>query len=261
MNQKTLHRTARIAAITGLAVYLIGCGTLAAQDLVDPPEDQSTTLGGTVTFSAEPRQGGLLYQWLRQWPDRYDVLEGQNSSSLTLTNVSLGDVGFYVCEVIQGDQLQVTRAAALYVSVSVGTSPVVSKTQTLLTQTTSSLVQPLSGDLGGLVTIYSPPVTSSGNQGNNCPGSYVGFVNYTKKISQGWGWAPSANTSIHVASDTTRTDTKISYFGMYADVGCDQTAVGVPHPTISPAYRFTIYFPNNMPSTNAYPITLTGFAP
>jgi hypothetical protein len=50
----------------------------------------------------------------------------------------------------------------------------------------------------------------------------------------------------------------IGYMGKFSDTGCNQTTVIIPNPLFSPSYRFTIYFPNNVPTTN-YPIVLTGF--
>jgi len=89
---------------------------------------------------------------------------------------------------------------------------------------------------------------------------YAGYVNYIKTISQGWGWAPTTNTTLHTATDANRLDTKVQYVGKFGDAGCSQTIVTVPHPTYTPKYRFTIYFPNNVP-TNSYAITLVGFDP
>jgi hypothetical protein len=49
--------------------------------------------------------------------------------------------------------------------------------------------------------------------------------------------------------------------GNYGDPGCNTNSVAVSNP-ISPAYRFTIYFPTNtVVPTNLYPITLDGFDP
>jgi len=55
-----------------------------------------------------------------------------------------------------------------------------------------------------------------------------------------------------------RGTTKISYWGKYGDGGCNQTTVTIPNPPPSPSYRFTIFFPNNVPATNC-PISLSGF--
>ena len=57
------------------------------------------------------------------------------------------------------------------------------------------------------------------------------------------------------------TDTKVEYLGKLGDRGCSQTTVQTPDPPVSLKYRFTIYFPSELPATNAYPITLVGFNP
>jgi hypothetical protein len=114
---------------------------------------------------------------------------------------------------------------------------------------------------GGVITVYGAPVYSSGGSGT-CPGKYAGYVNYTKTAADGWGWAPSTNTTVHTATDTNRADTKLQYVGNYGDNGCAQTTVTVQNPPMSPVYRFSIYFPTGTAvPTNAYPITLSGFDP
>ena len=113
---------------------------------------------------------------------------------------------------------------------------------------------------GGPIVVFGGPKASNGTQGT-CPGKYAGYINYTKTISQGWGWVPSTNTTTFTASDGGgRTDTTITYMGISYDSGCNQTSVTIPNPPYSPSYRFTIYFPKNVPTTN-YPIVLTGFNP
>lgn len=108
----------------------------------------------------------------------------------------------------------------------------------------------------GPVTVYAMPVASSGTNGL-CPGGYVGYVAYMKTNSA-WGWAPT--NTVHTATDTNRTDTKVEFNGRLKDSGCNQTTVTVPNPCPSTKYRFTIYFTNDVP-TNDYPIELEGFAP
>jgi hypothetical protein len=145
------------------------------------------------------------------------------------------DAGSYSCDVsLNGGDAVPTRAASL-----------------------SVVVASLSG--GGPIVVFGAPKVSNGTHGT-CPGSYAGYVNFTKTISQGWGWAPATNTTtIFTASDGGgRTDTKIAYMGIYGDTGCNQTTVTIPNPPFSPSYRFTIYFPNNVPTAN-YSISLSGF--
>jgi hypothetical protein len=111
--------------------------------------------------------------------------------------------------------------------------------------------------LGNLFTISVKPTVSVGSI-PGCPGSYAGFAKYTKSV--GWGWAPSTNTSVHTATDNNRSDTKVFYTGLSGDTNCALTTVTVPDPHPSTVYRFTVYFPNNVPTTN-YPLTLSGFDP
>jgi hypothetical protein len=108
-----------------------------------------------------------------------------------------------------------------------------------------------------LFTISVKPTVSVGTI-PGCPGSYAGFAKYTKSV--GWGWAPSTNTTLHTATDNNRTDTKVFYNGISGDTNCALTTVTVPDPPPSSVYRFTVYFPNNVP-TNNYPLTLSGFDP
>jgi hypothetical protein len=106
--------------------------------------------------------------------------------------------------------------------------------------------------------VYAQPITSTGNLGT-CPGPYTGYINYLP-TNGAWGFTPLTNTTVFTASDTTRTNTRVEYVGAYGDEGCAQTTVTIPNPPASPAYRFSIYFTNNVPSTN-FPITLSGFSP
>ena len=103
-------------------------------------------------------------------------------------------------------------------------------------------------------------MVSSGSNGV-CPGSYAGYVIYSKTVANGWGWAPSTNTTMFKAVDGGgRTDTKVEFIGKSNDTGCNQTTVTIPNPPTSTKYRFKIYFPSNVPTTN-YPVVLTGFDP
>ncbi len=113
--------------------------------------------------------------------------------------------------------------------------------------------------LGPPITVFGGPVASSGTQGT-CPGAYAGYVIYTKSLPA-WGWSISTNTTTFTAADGGgRTDTKIVYNGKNFDSGCALTNVTIPNPPASQKYRFAIYFPSNVPTTN-YPIILTGFDP
>jgi hypothetical protein len=193
------------------------------------PVDQSVPVGSSIALSVQANNADG-YQWRRNGA----AMDGQTNSSLVIEQVVIEDAGAYSCDVSQsgGDPVP-TRSAALNVMSA--------------------------AMAGGPITVYGAPQANGGTKGT-CPGSYAGYVNYTKTISQGWGWAPSTNsTTVFIAADGGgRTDTKIAFGGKFGDTGCNQTAVPVPNPPFSPCYRFTIYFPNNVPTTN-YPIILTGF--
>lgn len=227
-----------LTAITGLLAIAGNTAHAQTTDALDQsefptitaqPVDQAITVGSNAVLSVQAINADN-YQWLSNGV----AIEGQTNSTLTLENVGVNDAGSYSCNVSQsGGDAVPTRAASLNV-----------------------VTVSLSG--GGPITVSGLPIAGGGTQGT-CPGNYAGYVNYTKTISQGWGWAPSG--TVHTASDGGgRTDTKISYFGKYGDTGCNQTTVTIPNPPPSPSYRFTIFFPNHVPTTN-YPIVLTGFNP
>ena len=240
MNNHILHikipHIITLAAITSLVVIAGNSVHAQTTDALDQsgfptitaqPVDQAVTVGSNAVLSVQAVNADS-YQWLSNGV----AIDGQTNSSLTLENVGVNDAGSYSCNVAQsGGDAVPTRAASLNVVVP---------------------------NLGQPVVVFGAPIAGGGTQGT-CPGKYAGYVNYTKTISQGWGWAPSG--TVHTAADGGgRTDTKIVYLGLSYDSGCHQTSVTIPNPPISTNYRFTIYFPNNVPTTN-YPIVLTGFNP
>jgi hypothetical protein len=192
------------------------------------PTDDAIGVGASTTFSVQATNGNA-YQWYRNG----HALEGKTNNALVLENVGTNDAGYYACQISKSDGNAVpTRSANLNVfTLDIG---------------------------GGPITVFGTPVLGGGSSGS-CPGQYAGYVTFTKTISQGWGWAPTAN-SVHTASDLNRSDTKVQFVGKYGDIGCNQTSVTIPNQPFSPKYRFTIYFTNNVP-TNAYSITLDGFDP
>lgn len=192
------------------------------------PADQGVWLGANVTFSVTAENGDG-YQWVRNGV----ILPGQTNSTLTIEQATVEDVGVYTAYIFKGEEAVPTRGASL---------------------NTYSM---LSGGDG--IVIDGPVYSAMGGSGGSCPGPYVGFASYIKP-SPAWGWAPSSGTTVHTATDTNRTDTYISYLGRYYDTGCATNSVTVPNPPVSPKYRFTVFFPNNLP-TNAYSIVLTGFNP
>jgi hypothetical protein len=230
-----------LVAITGLVVWAGNTSLAQTTDALDQsefpqvtaqPVDQAVPVGSNAVISVQADNADS-YQWLRNGV----TIDGQTNSSLVIEQVGIEDAGAYSCNVSKngGDPVP-TRAASLSVE-------------------TTSLA--LGGDQ---ICVFGAPKPGNGTQGT-CPGSYAGYVNYTKTISQGWGWAPLTNTTIFTASDGGgRADTKVVYAGLSYDSGCNQTTVTIPNPPISAKYRFSIYFPTNVPTTN-YPIILVGFNP
>jgi len=244
---------------TALAAVLlsIAFSPASAGELADGPEDLTAAPGDTVTFSVEPRLGELTFQWFRWNVNDYVELSGETNRTLTLTNVGIPDVTLYLCRVAQADKFEFSRAAALCVVVhgagerrAPRSGPAFNGSMALLS----------GGGDNGAFTLYGPVIASGGTQ-STCPGAYAGYVIYIKSGSLGWGWVPSTNTTYHAATDLNRSDTTLTYSGKYFDSGCAQTTVVLPDPAPSPKYRFAIFFPDNVPGTNAYPITLEGFEP
>jgi len=245
MNKHILHIVS-LAAITG---WIAVAGSIAHAQTTDPlltdpidqsgfpiifaqPTDQAVAVGSNAVLSVQAVNADSY-----QWQSNGVAIEGQTNSTLTVENVGVDNAASFSCNVSQnGGDAVPTRAASLN-------------------------VMALSGFVGDPIVVFGLPKVSNGAQGT-CPGNYAGYINYTKTASQGWGWAPSTNTTtIFTASDGGgRTDTTIVYLGKRTDNGCNQTSITIPNPPVSTAYRFTIYFPNNVPTTN-YPIVLTGFNP
>jgi hypothetical protein len=196
------------------------------------PTDQAVIAGSNAVLSVQ-----AIYADNYQWQSNGVDIVGQTNSTLSIQNVGVINAGSYSCNVSQsGGDAVPTRAASLNVVT----------------------LSPLLG--GGPIVVSGGPRTSNGTIGT-CPGSFVGYVSYTKTISQGWGWTPVTGVTTLTASDGGgRTDTIVVYLGKYGDTGCNQTTVTIPYPPPSPSYRFAIYFPNNVPTTN-YPIVLNGFNP
>jgi hypothetical protein len=257
-----------LAAITGLFVFTGNSVQAQTTDDLDQtvfptvtaqPVDQVVPIGSDVVLSVQANNADG-YQWLRNGVP----VDGQINNSLTIQNAGTNDVGLYSCNVFNGAEAVPTRAANVCVymtgsNVGAANAGVVATRSSAVMAKSSMVASSSVGAArvtgGGPITVFGTPYPGGGSKGG-CPGTYAGYVIYTKTVSQGWGWSPTG--TVHTASDGTgRTDTKVEYGGAYGDYGCNQTSVSV-NPTYSPVYRFTIYFPSNIP-TNAYPITLTGF--
>lgn len=222
------------------------------------PTDQVVLTGSNVVLSVQAANANG-YQWRRNGAP----IEGQTNNCLVIEQVGVESAGAYSCDVSKdGGEPVPTRTAAVSVETTASTA---SSSALAVSANTASVstasVTPADMTGGGPITVFGGPKVGGGIQGT-CPGKYAGYIIYTKTISQGWGWAPATNTTtVFTASDGGgRTDTSVVYGGINGDYGCGQTTVTIPNPPYSPVYRFTIYFPNNVPTTN-YPIILTGFNP
>lgn len=217
-----LMTTLIVGATASTRAQLLDLSTLAAE-----PQSQLLEIGSGMTFSVNGALGET-FQWLRNGV----AIPDQTNDTLTIQHAQISDAGYYSCAI----------ASALNVQASV--------TVSLMVFGLTPLAQ---------VVVYGTPVLSSGTLGT-CPGKYVGYVNYSKTPANGWGWDPITNTTVFTATDNNRSNTKVLYSGDDGDSGCAPTSVTIPNPPYSDAYRFTIYFTNNVPTTN-YPITLSGFNP
>jgi hypothetical protein len=233
---RTIVFTAIATAIslTGINARAQDSATIAQPEfakIILQPEDQLVYIGSNATFIVTTENADA-YQWLFNG----NPINDATNNSFSVLNAQTTDVGFYSCKIFQGTEAIPTRAASLMVY--------------------TSSIDPQTGV--DPVVVYATPILSSGSSGS-CPGSYIGYVAYTK---QGSGWSPDTTNgnTIFTATDTNRTNTKVQYLGLYGDNGCNQTSVTIPNPPESPVYEFDIYFTNNVP-TNAYAITLNGFNP
>src|ERR1022692_4378328 len=183
--KRQILRTIGIAAITGLLIAAVRVAH-SKQSSVQLAEsaDQLVQVGQAVAFSANPVDGAS-YQWLHNAV----AIDGQTNSTLTIEEAQISDAGFYSCNIATSADVVTTDTASLLV---------------------------FTPDDGGLdIVVYATPITSSGSSGS-CPGKYTGVVNYILAVPT-WGWAPSTNTTIYTAGDTTRTNTKVQYGGAYGD--------------------------------------------
>lgn len=241
MTKQTMQLSA--CALAAVVFALTGCkssteaGSAASKQpirIVSQPQDQYVPMGAAVTFSVTARQTSrgekfpITYQWLRNC----HPLASQTDSTLTIKNVTTNDVGFYVCAVNTETKFILTQPA------------------TLMAYATN---------VGGPITVWSvPPPSSGSSSGSTCPAPYIGYHSFTKPTAP-FGWTPNAATP-HTATDITRTDTKVKFFGStFGNNGCGVGGVTVT-PLNSTSYRFTVYFPSGVPTT-AYPLQLNGFNP
>jgi hypothetical protein len=200
------------------------------------PRGQYVPIGGNahfeVTAKTIPKTNEMLiaYQWFL---NAAAVASGTNRV-LAVMDVTTNDVGYYSCKLSLDSDVVISEPVGLMAfSTNIG---------------------------GGPITIYStPPPTTVAGVGVGCPFPYVGYHNFIKPVPP-YGWVPNTSAPPS-AKDFTRTDTKIKFFGSTPlNNGCGTGGFVSVTPIKSSTYRFTIYFPNNVPAT-AYPLQLNGFDP
>jgi hypothetical protein len=241
--KKITTKVIALAAIAISALVLSGftTGQSSTPKITLEPQDQMIRAGAEATLSAEA-VNAQHYQWRRNGV----AIAGATQATLSFASMGIQDAGNYSCTISSGEKMVSTRVA----SVLVWTRKHAGK------EINTADGEGLTPTSGGGIDVYVTPVVSSGSSGS-CPGNYAGYASYIP--TSGWGFTPLANDAPYTASDDTgRTDTSVVYSGRRGDAGCDETSVTIPSPTPSTAYRFTIFFPANVPTTN-YPITLTGF--
>jgi hypothetical protein len=244
-----------LAAVAGMVL------AVHAQDIyptiTQQPLDQLVAVGGIAQFSVQAANA-TAYQWYCN----NTIMDGQTNDTLVVPNAQISNVGLYSALVFNGADSVPTRSANLNVYVtSSSTSTSTSPMRASAMMSSGTLLSMGDPNGGSVIVVFGFPLQSMGGSGS-CPGRYSGYVNYTKTVAQGWGWTPSSTNTVYTCTDTNATNTKLGYTGDYGDWGCNQTTVTVPYPAMSPAYRFTVFFPQGTQvPTNAYPITLSGFNP
>jgi hypothetical protein len=219
-----------IVSIT-LATLLVSCAGYKSSTKTAQSEPYVETVWAGKTAVIKLNEKGVTS--VENWLKNGVPIAGANKKALVIHNVKRSDAAIY----------------SAYISTKSATN--------FLSPATSLQVLDYTNNF---VTVSATPVVSTGTI-NPCPGAYAGYVSYTKTIANGWGWQPTAGTNVHTACDNNRSDTKIQFTGKSGDTGCSNTCITVwGNPTFSTAYRFTIYFPNNVP-TGSYTLTLDSFNP
>jgi len=208
--------------------------------IVRQPDDQLIRAGADFSLGFTAKHGET-YQWLRNGIP----VQGETKPTLDFRHIDIKDAGNYACIVSALNKSVTTRAAALMVY---------TRKHNANSSSSAESTPPTPMNAGDPITVWASPLSSGGTLGS-CPGTYAGYAYYSH------GWTPVSGLSLYSAADENgRTDTSIRYKGSLLDSGCGQTGVYIPAPTASTLYRFYVFFPNNVPTTN-YPITLTGFNP
>ncbi len=78
------------------------------------PENQSLTVGSTLTLVVEAKGDNLSYQWKKDGKN----LSGKTQSTLVIPNVQIGDAGMYSCEVSNSCGITVSNPSMVSVTTS-----------------------------------------------------------------------------------------------------------------------------------------------
>jgi hypothetical protein len=263
-----------VVGLVGLVVGLAGCCSIFKSCLPPPsililgqPQSELVLSNGEADFSVNAVLGpsftttGLTYQWQvnkvlldsistnANWTNC--TCPGATTSSITISNVQLSDVGYYRVLVSAPGASIVTSAAPYLQEITVGST-----------------------------IVNGTPIASSSGAGNYCSGlSYTGYIPYTNNPGAGaWGFAVVKQISSIGAADAGPASgggagvptpgTQVGYFGYNGDPGCGGPppqgkggSVSKPADTFSPPngssrYQFTLYFPGGVP-TGTYTLSLT----
>jgi len=236
----------KVAASIAAIWWVSGMSAFAVPQIICHPETvlvkqkKKATFKVQVDTSVVPAEHWqLTYQWQKRGPGATNFVNigGATNDTYTINQATTNHVAYY----------------RVQVSSTYGTAT--SESAQLLVYTKNSPI-----------TVYGAPVVSSGNPGT-CPGAYAGYVVYKKSSTAGWGWVPDNGfgNGTHTATDSTRMDTKVEALGYENDLLCpgmNNITTGHPGPPQGSGedskYRFTVYFPNNVP-TSSYPLTFDGF--
>ena len=180
------------------------------------PEGGSTTLSVSVEA-----KGNYFYQWYLQG----ERILGATSSSLTITNVSTNNIGYYTCYATDGVRLGLSEPIQV------------------LSLTTNQTV----------TYISARPAPANGGLLGSCPGPYSGYVTF--------GWVKAIGGSA-TASATWGACSAIRWDSLYGNGCCLGSSCSLTA-TANRWYGFTAYFPPGSPPTGTaiYTLQLSGFYP
>jgi hypothetical protein len=208
--------------------------------IVKQPQDQLVKLGSNATFTVTAKPDPLSYQWVY----KCEPIPGATNKTLTISNITTNDVGWYACAVhTDSDQSKDSNQSPVFV------------------MTQPALLMGWSHD--SPLTVWSMPPPGGSGGGSGCPYPYIGYINFFVPCPPPplqCGFTLNAETP-KTAKDITRIDTKIKFFGTtFGNNGCG-TGVVTVSPLTSTSYKFTVFFPSGPMPTNAYPLQLNGFNP